>query len=393
MPHSEHPSTPVAAPATTAGDPAPQPTRPSQPAQTPQTSRARWTRLLPGLALVVPIAVVAMLIGRAFPVVGGPVSGVLLGGVTASLLRPVRRAPRLAAGVKFAGGRVLQAAVVLLGAQVSIPQVLRSGWHSLPVMLGTLTVCLSVAWGVGRLLRIDRDLTTLVGVGTAICGASAIAAVTPVVKPAAGKVAYALSTIFLFNILAVLLFPWVGHALGMSQEAFGVFAGTAVNDTSSVVAAAATYGREATDVAVVVKLTRTLMIIPIVLGLAYLQARRSARISPAANTAGPADNTADNTAVPAPRRPGLFTLVPWFLIGFLVLATVNSILPLPPTAADVLITASVFLITMALTAIGLSTDVAGLRRTGPAPLLLGFVLWLSVTATSLLIQAATTGLT
>ncbi len=348
----------------------------------PQSTRPRWTHLLPGLALVVPIAIVATLIGRAIPIVGGPVSGVLLGVLAASLLQPVRRAPRLAAGVKFAGGRVLQTAVVLLGAQVSIPQVLRSGWHSLPVMLGTLAVCLTVAWGVGRLLRIDGDLSTLIGVGTAICGASAIAAVTPVVKPAASKVAYALSTIFLFNILAVLTFPWVGHALGMSQEAFGVFAGTAVNDTSSVVAAAATYGREATDMAVVVKLTRTLMIIPIVLGLAFLGARRSA-----ARAQG-----TDAGAVAA-TRPGLFTLVPWFLIGFLVLAAVNSIWPLPAGAAEVLITASVFLITMALTAIGLSTDLAGLRRTGPAPLLLGFVLWLSVAGTSLLIQAATTGLT
>lgn len=341
-------------------------------AAAPAASRNAWLScLVPGLVLVVPLAVMATAFGRAFPVIGGPVAGVTLGVLLAAWLQPVQRRPGLSTGVKFASGRVLQAAVVLLGAQVSIPQVLRSGWESLPVMLGTLAACLGVAWLVGRALRIDSDLTTLIGVGTAICGASAIAATTTVIKPAATKVTYALSTIFLFNVIAVVTFPAVGHALGMSQEAFGLFAGTAVNDTSSVVAAAAVYGQQATDTAVVVKLTRTLMIIPIVVGLAFIHNRRDQRDA---------------------SRPGLFTLVPWFLIGFLLLAAVNSVLPIPDAAASALRFAAVFLITVALTAIGLSTDLAGIRRTGATPLVLGFVLWLTVTASSLVLQWLTTAM-
>jgi hypothetical protein len=141
-------------------------------------------------------------------------------------------------------------------------------------MLGTLIFCLLLAWLVGRAMHIGSDLRTLIGVGTAICGASAIAAVTPTIRAKNPDTTYAISTIFLLNVLAVLVFPPIGHALGLSQEAFGLFAGTAVNDTSSVVAAAASYGPAAADHAVVVKLVRTLMIIPVVIGLSILVRRR-----------------------------------------------------------------------------------------------------------------------
>ena len=224
---------------------------------------------------------------------------------------------------------------------------------------------------LGRIMGIDSHLTALIGVGTAICGASAIAAITPVIKPAATKVAYALSTVFVFNIAAVLLFPPLGHALGMSQTVFGVFAGTAVNDTSSVVAAATTYGPIATDTAVVVKLARTLMVIPIALILALLVSRRGAP-------------EADG------RRPSAWKLIPWFLIGFIVFAALHPALPDGVTSASA--TLALFLITVALSAIGLSTDLAGIVRTGSRPLVLGALLWLVVSATSLLIQSATTGL-
>ena len=208
----------------------------------------------PGVALAVAIGIVATLVGRVVPVVGGPVPAVLIGAVVGWLVR--RRTggtlAALAPGVKFSSSRVLQFAVVLLGAQLSIGEVLRIGGETLPVMLATLVVCLVAAWGIGRLLRVSGALRTLIGVGTGICGASAIAAVTPVIGAVSADVAYAMSTIFLCNIAAVFAFPLLGHALGLSQHAFGVFAGTAVNDTSSVVATATVYGRQATDTAVVV---------------------------------------------------------------------------------------------------------------------------------------------
>jgi len=280
---------------------------------------------------------------------------------------------------------VLQCSVVLLGAQLSIAEAARVGVSSLPVMLGTLAICLGAAWLYGRLLGIPGDLRTLIGVGTGICGGSAIAAAAPVIEAASTDVAYAISTIFLFNIAAVLAFPLLGHALGLSQQSFGLFAGTAVNDTSSVVATATTYGAAATSHAVVVKLVRTLMIIPICLGLAALTERKR---RPAAPPAGAPSS--EPAAAPARVSPGrLIRLVPWFLIGFVVMAAVNSAGVIPAAAHAPLQHVSVFLVAVALSAIGLSTNVAALRTAGPRPLLLGALLWITVVAASLGLQALT----
>lgn len=271
-------------------------------------------------------------------------------------------------GIKLSAKPVLQLAVVVLGSQLSLGQVARVGVSSLPVMLGTLAVCLLAAWLFGRMLGIDADLTTLIGVGTAICGASAIAAVNPVVKARHHAVAYAVSTIFCFNIAAVLLFPPLGHLLHLSQNQFGLFAGTAVNDMSSVIATATTYGSAAGDQAVVVKLTRTLMIIPICVALGALVKRRDVRLG-----------------VPEQARtPG----VPWFLVAFLIVAAINSAGFIPLGAHAGLQQASVFLITAALAGIGLSTDFTALRQTGFKPLLLGAILWIVVATASLLLQLA-----
>ncbi|MHB1489943.1 MAG: YeiH family protein, partial [Cellulomonas sp.] len=247
--------------------------------------RAGAASRLPGLALAVAIAVVATAVGRMLPIVGGPVAGIVIGVVVAALVTP---GPRWRPGITMASKTVLQASVVVLGSQLSLMQIVHVGLSSLPVMLGTLTAALVSAYWIGRWLGVTGNLRTLVGVGTAICGASAIAAVTPVIGAAGVEVAYAVTTIFLFNISAVLVFPVLGHLLGMSQHAFGLFAGTAVNDMSSVVAAATTYGHSAATYAVVVKLTRTLLIIPISLGLAALVARRE-RVHATASTAGDGD--------------------------------------------------------------------------------------------------------
>jgi uncharacterized membrane protein YadS len=340
---------------------------------------------------------VATVVGEHVPLVGSAVPGAVIGAVIAIAIKP---GARLAPGLKWASTFVLQCSVVLLGAQLSISEAARVGVSSLPVMLGTLAVCLGAAWLYGRLLGVPGDLRTLIGVGTGICGGSAIAAVSPVIEAASTDVAYAISTIFLFNIAAVLAFPLLGHALGMSQQSFGLFAGTAVNDTSSVVATATTYGTAATSHAVVVKLVRTLMIIPICLGLAALTARKRQAADPA--SAEPAGFAAASvvpavlaaTTAPVARQahisPGrLLRLVPWFLIGFVLVAAVNSIGGIPAAAHSPLQHASVFLVAVALSAIGLSTNVAALRKAGHRPLLLGALLWITVAAASLGLQALT----
>jgi uncharacterized integral membrane protein (TIGR00698 family) len=338
--------------------------------------RARARGIAPGLALALAVAAVATVVGEYVPLVGSAVPGAVIGAAIAIAVKP---GARLAPGLKWASTFVLQCSVVLLGAQLSIGEAARVGVSSLPVMLGTLAICLGAAWLYGRLLGVPGDLRTLIGVGTGICGGSAIAAVSPVIEAASTDVAYAISTIFLFNIAAVLAFPLLGHALGMSQQSFGLFAGTAVNDTSSVVATATTYGAAATSHAVVVKLVRTLMIIPICLGLAALTARKP----------GPAPHgrASASTARMSPRR--VVRLVPWFLIGFVIAAAVNSAGVIPSGAHGPLQHASVFLVAVALSAIGLSTNVAALRRAGHRPLLLGALLWITVAAASLGLQALT----
>jgi uncharacterized integral membrane protein (TIGR00698 family) len=350
-------------------------------------ARALARDLAPGLAAAAGLGVVATVIGKSVPLAGSAMPGAVLGALIAVTRKS---AGSLAPGLKFAGSRLLQVAVVLLGAQLSVAEAARAGLSSLPVMLGTLAACLGAAWVYGRLLGVAGGLRTLIGVGTGICGASAIAAASPVIEAASADIAYAVSTIFVFNIAAVLAFPVLGHALGMSQHSFGLFAGTAVNDTSSVVATAATYGSPAANQAVVVKLVRTLMIIPVCAGLAWLTAREQ-RAAGAAATAAAAAAGSDAGRGGRPGRASrrALTLIPWFLIGFLVMAAANSAGLIPEGAHGGVAQVATFLVAVALSAIGLSTDVGALRRAGARPLLLGAMLWLTVAATSLALQALT----
>jgi uncharacterized integral membrane protein (TIGR00698 family) len=359
---------------------------PSYPVSLSRPRRAaRFARVIaPGFALALAVAALATVVGQHVPLIGSAVPGAVIGATIAIAAKP---GTRFAPGVKWASTFVLQCSVVLLGAQLSIAEAARVGLSSLPVMLGTLATCLGAAWLYGRLLGVPGDLRTLIGVGTGICGGSAIAAVSPVIEAASTDVAYAISTIFLFNIAAVLVFPLLGHALGMSQQSFGLFAGTAVNDTSSVVATATTYGAAATSHAVVVKLVRTLMIIPICLGLAALTARKQQRPAVATAPAREGAGASPPSARMSPRRAA--KLVPWFLIGFVLVAGVNSVGIIPAGAHAPLEHASVFLVSVALSAIGLSTNVAALRKAGARPLLLGALLWITVATASLGLQALT----
>ena len=333
---------------------------------------------IPGVLVAAAIAGVAAVIGALVPVLGSVVPAVVLGVVIAVIRRP---ATALRPGLKFAGSRLLQVAVVLLGAQLPFGEVLSVGAESFPVMISTLVACLVAAWLLARAMRIDRDLAVLIGVGTGICGASAIAAVSPVIRARNEAVAYAVSTIFLFNVLAVLIFPPLGHLLGLTQHEFGLLAGTAVNDTSSVVATAGAYGAAALGFAVVVKLVRTLMIIPISLGLAGLQARKEAGSQGVALQGAAAAPT--NSAAPRISLLGALKLIPWFLIGFLLASVLRSVGLVPDAAQAPLAQIAMFFISTAMAAIGLSTDVAGFRKAGLRPLMLGGLLWVIVTATAL----------
>jgi uncharacterized integral membrane protein (TIGR00698 family) len=328
----------------------------------------RW-RIAPGMLLALVLAVIATMLGQLAPIVGGPVFGLLIGAGSPAMI-PALRAPRWKPGCTVAAKQVLQLSIVVLGTGLSLHQVVSVGRQSLPVMLGTLAVALGGAWVLGRLLQVRGDTQILIGVGTGICGASAIAATTAIVKARDSEVAYAIGTIFTFNIAAVLLFPPIGHLLGMSPHAFGLWSGTAINDTSSVVAAGYAYGGDAGPASIVVKLTRTLMLIPIVIVLAVLKARKY--------TGGFSLRT-------MPWRK----IVPMFLIGFLLAAGLDSLGVIPNSWHPVLSLLGSFLITTALVGIGLSLRPAHMRAAGHRPLLFGALLWVAVAVSSLGLQALT----
>lgn len=306
------------------------------------------------------VAAVAYPLGRLLSLLGPPVVGLALGMLVAALRQPGARARP---GLGFAGRYVLQAAIITLGATLSFSSLLSVGRSTLPVMVGTLAAALVVAAVAGRLLDVPLRLRTLVGVGTGICGASAIAAISGIVEATEAEIAYAVSTIFVFNLVAVLLFPPIGHLLGLSQASFGLWSGTAINDTSSVVAAAYAYGPTAGAHAVLVKLTRTTMIIPVAAALALLRRR----------SAGSVDVRWTR-------------VMPWFLLWFVAAAALETFGAIPPGLKHPLQEIAVALITVALAAIGLSTRFTELRRAGARPLLLGTLVWASVAVTGLVLQ-------
>lgn len=355
----------------------------------PTPSRRRAVAAVcPGLVAAAVLAAAATVTGGVVPIVGAPVIAIV-GGMAVAAARP--SPPSWRPGLAFTSRKVLQAAIVVLGLGLSFREVVATNERSLPVLVGTLAVALTAARLVGRRLRLPGDVTTLVGVGTAICGASAIAATNAVIEADQADVGYAVATIFTFNVAAVLTFPSIGHALGLSQRAFGLWAGTAVNDVSSVAAAATVYGHAATSDAVVVKLTRTLAIVPITAALAVWRHRHRGKLeaAPPGDRPRPVDRAAGGDTTTGTQRPPLWRVFPLFLLGFAGAVGVNSLGVVPSGWHAGLATLSTWLITAALGAIGLSTDFGRLRRAGGRPLALGAVLWAVVALTSLGLQVAT----
>lgn len=215
-----------------------------------------------GILLCLVLAIPCWFLGQAVPVVGGPVFGILAGMLITLLLKDKTQ---FQSGITFVSKKVLQYAVILLGFGLNLSVILETGKQSLPIILATISTSLIIAYVLHRVMHVPGKISTLVGVGSSICGGSAIAATAPVIDADDEEVAQAISVIFFFNMLAALFFPALGALLGFSTtsgEAFGIFAGTAVNDTSSVTAAASTWdslyqlGTQTLDKAVTVKLTR-----------------------------------------------------------------------------------------------------------------------------------------
>ena len=324
----------------------------------------------PGILACLCIAVPAWFLGRTFEVVGGPVFAILLGMVMALFWKEQGRAR---AGITFTSKKILQLAVVLLGFGMNLSSVAKVGAQSLPIILSTITTSLVAAFVLHKLLHMDAKISTLIGVGSSICGGSAIAATAPVIGADDEEIAQSISVIFLFNVLAALTFPTLGGMLGLSNEGFGLLAGTAVNDTSSVTAAAAAWdgihGSNTLDTAAIVKMTRTLAIIPITLVLAFLRTRQE-------------EKSVRGTGVTV----SLKEIFPWFVLFFVLASVVTTLLLLPAAVTGFLKSASKFFIVMAMAAIGLNTDVVKLVRTGGKPIFMGFCCWVAIACVSLGVQ-------
>jgi len=336
----------------------------------PQETPSRWDefrKLLPGVLMCIAVGASAGWIGhRLPPVVGSTVVAILLGILVGNLAGMTGREKP---GISFCSKKVLQLSIIILGGGVSFAQVCQVGCQSVVVMLSTLATALLVAYGVGRLLAVTGNLRSLIGVGTAICGGSAIAAIAPIVEADDDEIAFSISTVFLFNVLAVIIFPALGHLMQMSDFGFGIWAGTAVNDTSAVVASAYSYSQEAGDFATITKLARTTMIVPVALVFALLSARR---------------RRTEGESLAA----GVFRVFPWFVLGFAAMALLNTAGLWGQSVAKVFSTVGKdYLMVLALAGVGLGTDLRKITTTGFRPVLLGLSTWAGVAIASLVVQA------
>ena len=320
-----------------------------------------------GIFVCLLIAAPSWFLGKAVPVVGGPVFGIVIGMIAAGLWKDKSG---YQSGIAFTSKKILQYAVILLGFGMNLSSIVKTGQQSLPIILSTITTSLVVAYLLFRIIKIPSNIAVLVGVGSSICGGSAIAATAPIIEADDAEIATSISVIFLFNVAAALIFPTLGGLIGLSDAGFGLFAGTAINDTSSVTAAATAWDgihlSNTLEKATIVKLTRTLAIIPITLVLAAYRSKKklSAR--------GQAFDI----------RKSLPTFILWFIAA----ALVTTLFSLPTNLTAFLKNLSKFFIIMAMSAIGLNTNIVRLVKTGGKPILIGFCCWVSIASVSLGMQ-------
>ncbi len=344
----------------------------------------------PGIAVCALIAAVSTLLAEikiasfSFEVIGAPVFSILAGMIITAICNNFAASKTFSEGLAFTSKKILQWAVIILGFTLNIKLVAQVGASSLPVILATIATSLFVAFIMCKVLKIDSKVATLIGVGSSICGGSAIAATAPVIDADDDEIARSISVIFLFNVIAALIFPTFGNAIGLSNDGFALFAGTAVNDTSSVTAAASAWdSMKNTDGAVLaqattVKLTRTLAIIPITLALAFVRTQKAKKSGSKAS------------------KVNFKKIFPWFILFFVAASLITTLVSLLPSNGftdfynDAFVKAAKwlakFFIAMAMAAIGLNTNIVDLIKRGGKPIALGFTCWAAITGVSLLMQ-------
>ena len=309
------------------------------------------------------VAVEALIPGE---LLGASIIALFMGTIINSFFHPTWIKPAL----KFTSKKILKVAIILLGASLSVGTIMSVGSMTFFVMIFTFAMCFGGGYFVRKLFGLNWKLSNLISAGTGICGGSAVAAIAPVIDADDKDVAFAMSSTFLFDMVMVALYPLMGSALGMSDVAYGIWAGTSVNDTASVVAAGYAFSDAAGDFATMVKLTRTIAIIPTVLVFAYISTRIKQKELKAANNG---------------QKVNLMKIIPWFIGGFLLLAGLNSVGCIPVAVSGVMKGASKFLMVTALAAIGLGTSLADFKKAGLKPMFYGITIDTLVTITALVV--------
>lgn len=328
------------------------------------------TKYVPGIAITVILALASRYFSDLIP------RGLLSAGVIALLIgmaiNPlIRSKESLFKGITFTSGPILKTAIILMGASLSFTQVFDIGKVSLFVMVFTLFTAFGGGYLIGKLFKMDWKLSSLISAGTGICGGSAIAAIAPTIKAKTSDIAYAISATFLFDIVMVILFPIMGRALGMTDLGFGLWTGTAVNDTSSVVAAGYAFSEAAGNYSIIVKLTRTLSIVPVVLIFSYINSKVE---------------STKNGNTEARVKVNVKDIFPWFIILFLVVVGFKSVGIISTDVGNQLSTLSKFFMVMSLGAIGLNTNFKEVSKSGFLPMVHGFLISLLVVIVALLVQ-------
>ena len=333
-----------------------------------RTKAKEYGLFILGVAICFALAGVSILLENLIPggLLGASIIALFAGTIINSFFHPKWMKPAL----KFTSKRILKVAIILLGASLSINTVMSVGKMTFFVMIFTFAMCFGGGYFVRKLFGLNWKLGNLISAGTGICGGSAIAAIAPVIDADDKDIAFAMSSTFLFDMVMIALYPLMGMALGMSDIAYGIWAGTSVNDTASVVASGYAFSEIAGDFATMVKLTRTIAIIPTVLVFAYIGTREKQKELKEAGGG---------------KRVRLVKIIPWFICGFLLLAILNSVGVIPVAAAGVIKSTSKFLMVSALAAIGLSTSITDFKKAGLRPMFYGITIDTLVTLTALIV--------
>ena len=318
-----------------------------------------------GVAICFAVAGISVLAEELIPgeLLGASIIALFMGTAINSFFHPGWIKPAL----KFTSKKILKLAIILLGASLSVNVIMSVGKMTFFVMIFTFAMCFGGGYFIRKIFGLNWKLSNLISAGTGICGGSAVAAIAPVIDADDKDIAFAMSSTFLFDMLMIALYPIMGKLLGMTDIAYGIWAGTSVNDTASVVASGYAFSEAAGDFATMVKLTRTIAIIPTVLVFAYIGIRAKRK-----------EMNADGG-----KKVNIVKIIPWFICGFLALAILNSIGFIPPAASGIMKTVSKFLMVTALAAIGLGTSVTDFKKAGFAPMLYGITIDTLVTLTAL----------